>query len=273
MTRPTSIGALRSLLESPLATVEDGALIIARDARPGLDPAQTRARLDALADATSARLDRSSTIQEQLAVLADVLFRTAGLRGNRADYNDPRNSYLPDVLERRLGIPISLAVIISAVARRAGVVTDILGFPGHVLVRVGGPNGAIVDPFDRMRALAPGDLRELVRRVLGPSAEVRAAHLEPLDMRGVLVRMLTNLRTIHEQRRDHRGALVVCDRLVELDAGVPARRDRGLHALALGARAAAAADLAFYLSAAPQAPDRVDVERALARASETANWN
>jgi regulator of sirC expression with transglutaminase-like and TPR domain len=134
VTRATSIGALRSLLESPLATVEDGALIIARDARPSLDLAQTRARLDALADATSARLDRSSTIQEQLAVLADVLYRTAGLRGNRADYNDPRNSYVPDVLERRLGIPVSLAVIISAVARRAGVVADILGFPGHVLV-------------------------------------------------------------------------------------------------------------------------------------------
>lgn len=269
----TSVGSLRLLVDDPRATVEDGALLIAQDAHPKIDVARYRVRLDVFADTVAQELDRTSTIREQIAALSNVLYVRGGLRGNREDYYDPRNSYVTDVLDRGLGIPISLAVIVLAVSRRAGILAEAIGFPGHLLVRVGGPNGLIVDPFDRARILESADLLEIAKRVLGESAQLRPSHLEPLDLRGLLVRMLSNLRAIHEQRQDHRNALVVCDRLVELDAGAPARRDRGLHALALGARAAAASDLAYYLKALPQAPDRVEVEQALARASLAASWN
>ncbi|NUP13515.1 MAG: tetratricopeptide repeat protein [Polyangiaceae bacterium] len=272
MSKP-SIGVLRQLVESAHATIEEGAFIIAQDAYPNVELPRYRAKLDALAEAVVAELDRGSTIREQVAALSDVLYRRGGLRGNRGDYYDPRNSYLTDVLDRGLGIPISLSVVILAIARRSGIVAEPVGFPGHFIVRIGGPNGLFIDPFDRARILSNGDLLGIARKVLGESAEVRPSHLEPVALRTMLVRMLSNLRGIHEQRNDHRGALVVCDRLVELDAGAPARRDRGLHALALGARAAAASDLAYYLKAQPQAPDRVEIEGALARASLAASWN
>jgi regulator of sirC expression with transglutaminase-like and TPR domain len=268
-----SVGDLRLLVDSPHGTVEEGALMVALDAHPALDLARYRARLDVLADELAAKLDRTSSVGEQVIALRQVLYEDAGLHGNREDYYDPRNSYLPDVLDRGLGIPISLAIVILAVCRRAGVVAEAIGFPGHFLARIGGPNGVFIDPFEHARVLRGTELTELAQRVLGESAQVRPGHLEPVAMRGILVRLLSNLRAIHEQRRDHRSALVVCDRLVELDAGPPARRDRGLHALALGARAAAQSDLEFYLAAAPSAPDRAEVERALEKASLAASWN
>ncbi len=273
MTRPSSIGKLRLHLDSPLASVDEAAFILAEDAHPNIELGRYRAQLDGYADQVAGKLGRGSALRDQVAALAEVLYAHAGLRGNREDYYDPRNSYLTDVLDRKLGIPISLAVVILAVARRAGIVAEAIGFPGHVIARVGGPAGVLVDPFEEGRVLKKQDLLEILRRVLGDSAELRPSHLQPIDARAVVVRMLSNLRTIHEQRKDHASALVVCDRLVELDAGPPARRDRGLHALALGARAAAASDLAAYLQAAPQAPDRVEVERALERASANASWN
>lgn len=272
-------GRLRALVDSAEGTPEEGAFIIAQDAQPNLDLDRYRTRLDGLADRVVEGLDRSSNLRAQIAALAETLYNEhepsnwVGLRGNRDAYYDPRNSYLNAVLDRGLGIPISLAIVILGVARRAGIVAQPIGFPGHFLVRIGGPGGVLVDPFDRARIVSARDLADLARRVLSSTAQVKPSHLEPVGLRGILMRMLSNLRAIHEQRGDHRNALLVCDRLVELDAGAPALRDRGLHALALGAPAAAASDLQAYLSAAPEAPDRSDVERALARASAAPNWN
>ncbi len=260
-------------LAAPHATVEEGALLIARDAYPGLDSERWLRELDRLADHVTTLLHRGSTLAEQILALRQVLYVEGGFRGNEQDYYDPRNSYLNEVLERRVGIPISLSLVMLAVCRRAGIVAEGIGFPGHFLVRVGGPSGALLDPFHGAATLAHADLEKLVKRFLGAGGRISASHLEPLDMRAILIRLLTNLRSIHEQRRDHRSALVVCDRLVELDAGAPAQRDRGLHALALGAGAAAAADLDAYLKAAPNAPDRAEVERALSRASLGTSWN
>ncbi len=266
-------GELSRLADSAHATVEDGALLIARDAYPALDIGRCKRQIDALAAPLTQGLARGALIGDQLRHLALEVFERGGFRGNADDYYDPRNSYLNDVLERRVGIPISLAVLALAVCRRAGIVAEGVGFPGHFLVRVGGPAGALIDPFNAAKPLDDDDLTTLLRRTAGQNARLSASHLQPVDMRAIWIRMLTNLRAIHEQRRDHRSALVVCDRLVELDAGPPARRDRGLHALALGAGAAAASDLDSYLKSAPDAPDRAEVERALSRASLGTSWN
>lgn len=272
MSARSQSGELASLADSAHATVDDGALLIARDAYPALDIARCRAELDALATRFSSTLESGALVGEQIRHLGFVLFAEGGFRGNDDDYYDPRNSYLNDVLERRVGIPISLSVLVLAVCRRAGVVAEGVGFPGHFLVRVGGPAGVLIDPFNGGKPLDDTGLTAILRRS-NPSARLSASHVQPVGMRAIWIRMLTNLRAIHEQRSDHRSALVVCDRLVELDAGPPARRDRGLHALALGAGAAAASDLDSYLKAAPNAPDRADVERALSKASLGTSWN
>jgi regulator of sirC expression with transglutaminase-like and TPR domain len=245
---------------------EAAALLIARDARPELSVEAELARIDALAEPLG-KLDPELPAKEQARELASHLFERLGFRGNEEDYYDPRNSYLDEVLTRRAGIPISLAVLLAAVGRRAGLEVDGIGFPGHFLARVGGEGGVFVDPFFGGRVLGEPDLARLAHRMLGGADRLVAAHLAPVGLRALVVRMLLNLKNAHERRGDHARALVCCDRLVDL-AGTPAlRRDRGLHALALGANAQAVEDLGAYLAAEPGARDAEEV-RALLRAAE-----
>jgi regulator of sirC expression with transglutaminase-like and TPR domain len=265
-------GELRRLVDSSLATADEGAWVLARDAYPTLKVDHYRDRLDAIADRVAHVLSRGSTLRDQVDALRVEVYDAAGLRGNVAAYHDPRNSYLNDVLDRGLGIPISLAVATMGIARRAGVVVEGVTFPGHFLVRLGGPGGPYADPFDRLKVLSERAMEELARRALGGDAQLRASHLEPATTRAILVRMLGNLQAVHTRRRDHARALQVCDRLVELDAGLPALRDRGLHALALGNVGSARSDLQSYLSAAKDPPDRAKIEAALER-SRPARWN
>ena len=256
------VAAVREELVSP----EAAALLIARDARPELSVEAELARIDALAEPLG-QIDRTLPATEQARALTSYLFERLGFRGNEEDYYDPRNSYLDEVLTRRGGIPISLAVLLAAVGRRAGLQVDGIGFPGHFLARVGGDGGVYVDPFFGGRVLDEADLGRLARRMLGRAGRLAPAHLAPVGLRALVVRMLLNLKNAHERRGDHAHALVCCDRLVDL-AGTPSvRRDRGLHALALGANAQAVEDLEAYLQAEPQAPDAQEV-RGLLRAAE-----
>ncbi|MFO0604584.1 MAG: transglutaminase-like domain-containing protein [Polyangiales bacterium] len=253
--------------------VEEAALLIAQDFAPGLDPAATRAALDALAAPVAPRLARAADDREAAALLGTWLFDEQGFRGNEDDYYDPRNSHLHEVVARRTGIPITLAVVMIAVGRRAGVRVEGIGFPGHFLARVFGPGaggGALVDPFFRGREVTPAALDALARRALGDPARLRPEHLAPADARAVAVRMLGNLRGVHEARGDHAGALVACDRLVDLTGSPEARRDRARHLLALGAHEAAADDLDAWLRARPDAPDAGEVRRSVARLRSSA---
>ncbi|MBI5517303.1 MAG: tetratricopeptide repeat protein [Deltaproteobacteria bacterium] len=246
---------------------EDAALVLARDFCPDLDPERTLASLDSLAETLRGRLGHAQDVRSQAAVLGTWFHDELGFRGNETDYYDPRNSYLHEVLARRTGIPITLAVVLQALGRRAGLDVQGVGFPGHFLVRLGGPLGVLLDPFFGARLLDREALVTLARRALGPEGVLRPEHLEPVSTRALATRMLMNLKNLHERRQDHRAALVVCDRLVDLTGLPEPRRDRGLHALALGALAAAEADLQAYLDArGPAAPDARSVRAALAQA-------
>ena len=256
------VAAVREESISP----EAAALLIARDARPDLDVERELAGLDELA-APLGQLDLRAPPREQAQALVAHLYEGLGFHGNEDDYFDPKNSYLDEVIARRTGIPLSLAVVITAVGRRAGVTVEGIGFPGHFLARIGGPDGVLVDPFFGGRILDDASLTRLAARMLGSSARLVPSHLEPVGLRPLVVRMLLNLKHAHERRRDHAHALLVCDRLVDLTDSIAFRRDRGLHALALGASEAAAEDLTAYLSAGgDQAEDAAAVRRALERA-------
>lgn len=158
------------------------ALLIAERERPGLDIAGTLRRLDELAAEVRAA---GGTLE----ALLRVLFVDHGLRGNEDDYYDPRNSDLEQVLSRGLGIPITLAVVMIEVARRAGLDVQGVSYPGHFLCVATTPGGKVyLDPFRGGRRL---EERTLDR-----------AHLATAGKRAILTRMLTNLRAIHAQRRD-----------------------------------------------------------------------
>lgn len=251
--------------------VDELGLMIARDIRPDAPVDRVRAFLDRAAEpllASDVALLRPAT---QAAMLADEVFLEHGFHGNESEYYDPRNSDLTEVVERRLGIPITLAVVMMGIARRAGIEVRGVGFPGHFLVRVGqGPDAVLCDPFAEGRALDASRLDQLSARFLGGPRRVLPEHLAAVDERSMLVRMLINLKHAHERRNAHAIALVACDRLVDLTSAVEFRRDRGMHALALGAGLAAIADLEAYLAESPSPPDAAEVQAAIARAKRGA---
>jgi regulator of sirC expression with transglutaminase-like and TPR domain len=244
--------------------VEHVATWIARDAHPQLTPTQVLLDLSALAADFEVDPFGGLKAHEQATALVHHLALRHGFRGNRENYEDAENSYLDTVLRRRTGIPISLAVVYMAVAHRVGIPVLPVGFPGHFLVRVGAPDGVLVDPFDG-RLLDQRELSALLTRSLGSSSSMKPEYLAPVGVSEVAQRMLFNLKRIHESQRDYSRALLVTDRLVELTGAPELRRDRGMLALKLGANQVASTDLAHYLLKRPTATDAAEVRNALAR--------
>ncbi|MGH7434091.1 MAG: SirB1 family protein [Polyangiaceae bacterium] len=238
-----------------------GAALVARDAYPTLDVARLIGRLDDLAAAAPAGAG-AGPAEQQAEAISDYLYNRAGFRGNEQDYYDPRNSLLPDVLERKLGIPISLALVYCEVARRLGVRARGVSFPGHFLVRIDGgereggdDDPVLVDPFFGGRRLDRPALEKLLERgAAGQTLEPR--HLAAASPRTILVRMLINLKWIHSTRGDLARSLLALDRIITLTPdSIAALRERGLLAARLGAVEAARADLSRLLELVPAAPD------------------
>lgn len=267
---------------SDLAALEDDALplletalLIARDEYPDLDPTRCQLALDAYADAVRTRLDARADPTARLLAINRFLFEELGYAGNHDDYEDPRNSYLNMVLERRLGIPLSLALVQIEVARRLDLRLDGISFPGHFLVRLPLPGGILVlDPFNKGRPVAAAELRERARPYLDdeePDDRQLLEILSPASHRAILVRMLRNLKGLYAGRADWARLARCCDRLLRLTpADGNELRDRGLAYLKLGHAQAARADLASYLERFPDAPDGEAVRHALIDASGSA---
>jgi regulator of sirC expression with transglutaminase-like and TPR domain len=256
--------SLSELLRHPLAHEEHAAIWIARDAHGTLVPRDVLAQLDALADDFDAEdLDELDASEQATALIHHVALRH-GFGGNERNYYDAENSYIDSVLRRKHGIPISLAVIYLAIARRVEITAYPVGFPGHFLVRVGERAPAYVDPFEG-KILRTPELLALAGRALGPDTPLKPEYLAPISISHVAQRMLHNLKRVHEGQRDYARALLVCDRLIELAPTPELRRDRGLFALRLGAHRVATTDLAHYLLKRPNAKDVKDVRAALAK--------
>ena len=247
----------------------EGALEIAADAYPGLDRDLQRRRIDELAEPLLQQDVSTLSAPAQAMALAAHLRHDCGFRGNETDYYRPDNSFINRVLDTRLGIPISLAVIYIEVATRAGVRASGVGFPGHFLVRIeDAVDVVLVDPFSS-RALSRTDLEALLAAATAGKLELEESMLEPTPTRHVIARMLFNLRNIYARQADHQHLLVTLDRLVDiLPEALEHRRDRGLLCAELGAVAAARVDLDRYLRDLPHAPDAAEIQRVLAQLPE-----
>jgi regulator of sirC expression with transglutaminase-like and TPR domain len=265
--------SLKELAKLPDAEIDValGAALIAKDAYPSLDPGSLLKRLDEMASPLfPLRLEEKSA-REQAQVLGEHVYDTLGFRGNEAEYYDPKNSLLSDVLDRKLGIPITLAVVYCEIARRVGVPARGVGFPGHFLVRIdapgtGGEMPLSIDPFFKGRVLDEEAIERLLRRALGPEEPVTLApHLAPASARTVLVRILTNLKAIYLTRGDHARAHLATDRILLFSPNAPAiLRERGALAARLGAHESAKADLERALELEPDAADARAVRSQLA---------
>ena len=172
--------------------LDEAALLIAAHDH-AVDTNAQRARLDDLANGAP----------DDPAALAAYLFVERGFAGNAVDYTDPGNSYLDEVLTRRLGIPITLAVLMMEVGRRRGMELHGVGMPGHFLVRAGA--GDLYDPFHGGRRLDEQACRAQFRTTHG-NAPFIARYLDPVAAHAILSRMLANL--VHTfVRRDPASAV------------------------------------------------------------------
>jgi len=232
-----------------------GALEIARIEHPDLVSPRERQRLDVLARRSGAGAVGDSV--KALHRLREFLFEEEGFSGNGNDYYDPRNSCLNDVLDRRLGIPITLSVLMMEVGRRVGLHILGVGLPGHFVVRADvGPDPVLLDPFDGGAVLTPERAAEVVARALGRRAPMTEQHLAPVTKRQILTRMLMNLRSIYTQRHEWAKALSVYDRLLILDGSATAHfRDRGAVHVRLGHLQKGLSDWERYLTRCPKAED------------------
>lgn len=258
--------------EIPLA---QAALAVAEEEYPGLDTGAYLAQLDRLGQRVGRHLGPSSPPRAVLDAMKAVIFREEGFRGNEADYYDPRNSFLNEVLDRRLGIPITLSILYVEVARRVGLGLLGVGFPGHFLVKspaVGPTPDLFIDPFNGGDVLAATECVARFQAVL-KGREFDPSFLDAVDTRHILLRMLHNLKKIYVEKADDVRALWVIDRLLLVQPGsLEERRDRGLISARLGGTKAAVKDLEAYLEGAPQASDAKEVASLLKELKGRTSW-
>jgi len=259
-----------------------GAALIAKDVYVDLDVEALTSRLDDLAGPLGGGALAGLPLARQADAVSER-FRELGFRGNVDDYYDVRNSLLPDVLDRRTGIPITMSLVWCEIARRAGVFARGVGFPGHFLARVdelpaisGRPPSApvVVDPFDGGTVVTDAAARRLLRQTHGEVVEVDPALFEAATSRDTLVRMLTNLTAIWARRGEDTRAFVALDRILALrpdSAGF--LRERGALALRLGLEELARQDFTRALELEPGAADAPLLQRrieALSRSPRSA---
>jgi regulator of sirC expression with transglutaminase-like and TPR domain len=249
------------------------ALIIPRVEYATVDPEPALATLAVLGERASTRvaaLGPLASTRERIDVLNDLLFDEEGFTGNETRYEDPRNSFLHDVIARRTGIPITLAVVYIDVARRAGMMLEGINFPGHFLVRAPrslhtlstDDDDLVIDPFHRGAFLSDADCEQLLRRHLGSEAVFSRDMLTIAHKRHILARMLTNLKRLYVRFRSFPHARDVTHLLYALDSSASMElRDRGLLAYQLQDFRAALRDLEAYLQQTLPIPSAVDEEK------------
>lgn len=272
--------ALASLPDGEIDLAEGALWISAEDSakdgaenRPGGD-VEARveagmAELDALAAELEPRLkalpNGPGSDLARLDALRRFLFEEKGFRGDCEEYYEPANSYLDQVLERRRGIPITLAVVMMEVGRRVGVPLLGVGFPGHFLVRHARHLDILLDPFAGGRLVSMKDCRRILAKVCD-DLPFHPRLLRPVTHRCMLQRMLNNLRAIHASRGKPCDLLSVLDRLLLLTPDDAVRlRERGLLRLRCGDMSGLE-DLARYLEVEPEAPDRDSLAHLVASA-------
>jgi len=244
------------------------ALLIARDEYPDLDASLYAAQVDRYADALRPEVAGGEDLAARLTAINRYLFEELGFAGNDDQYDDPRNSYVNEVVDRKLGIPISLAVIQIEVTRRLGLPLDGVSFPGHFLVRLPVDDGILVlDPFNKGRPVGADELRERASSHLGgqaPDDQQLLQILAPASHRMILMRMLRNLKGLYLDMQDWERVARTADRLLKLAPGTAeALRDRGLAYRELGYTRGAREDLVRYLQVLPEAEDLEAIRAAL----------
>jgi regulator of sirC expression with transglutaminase-like and TPR domain len=233
------------------------ALLVAQEEYPQIPVELYLARLDQMAEEVKDRLADETAPMVVLEELLEMLFVRRHLTGNREAYYDPRNSFLNDVLDRGTGIPLTLGMILLEVGWRLGLPLEGVGFPSHFLVRYRGDAlSLLLDPFDGGKVRFEDQAQELLDQVYGGMIRVQESFLKTASKRDMLVRLLSNLKSVYVNVSDHARALAAVERLLILQPTSRGDlRARGLLLARLGRRTEAAQQLRAYLELEPGAGD------------------
>jgi regulator of sirC expression with transglutaminase-like and TPR domain len=233
------------------------ALLVAREEYPQLPVDRYLVRLDLLAEETRDRLNGETAPLLVLQELLNTLYQRHDFRGNREAYYDPRNSFLNDVLDRGLGIPLTLAIVMLEVGWRLGLPLEGVNFPGHFLVRFRGDAvDLLLDPYDGGALRFQDQAQELLDRIYGGMIRVHDSFLKTAQRQEMLVRLLTNLKSLYLNVGDDPRALAAVERILLVRPSVPTEtRDRGVILARMGNTTEALEALEAYLTAVPEAGD------------------
>jgi regulator of sirC expression with transglutaminase-like and TPR domain len=249
-------------LDEEAFPLDRAALAVGLEEYPDLDIQVYLRKLDSLAASVEVLVGEDRAPVSIIESINKVLFVQEGLRGNARDYYDPRNSFLNEVLDRKLGIPISLSVIYMEVAKRIDFPIKGIGFPGHFLVKHDtGDREIIVDPFSLGKILTLNDCQELLDRVHSGAVQVNAMLLQPMEKRAIITRMLYNLKGIYAQKEQYQKTISIIDKILLLNPSLSSElRDRGVLYMQTSLFAKALADLESYLKNALVPDDRTNIE-------------
>jgi regulator of sirC expression with transglutaminase-like and TPR domain len=248
----------------------EAALLIAAEEYPRLNVEACLDKLDLFADLAREQAADTNNAVDIISALNTTLFERLGFRGNRESYYDPRNSFLNEVIDRRIGLPITLTVVYIEVARRIGFSVKGVGMPLHFIAKHEGASTDIfIDPFNKGMVLGPAGCAELLAAMSSGSIEMQPAYLEPVSNKQILTRILSNLLGIYSAS-DHRRALAAIERMLLMNPNSAAHiRDRGLLLAKAGDASSALVELERYLAVARYATDADSVREQIKSIRQT----
>lgn len=249
-------------LDEETFPLDRAALALASEEYPDLDSQTYLRKLDSYAASAEVLIGEDRNAVNFIESINEVLFVQEGLRGNNDDYYDPRNSYLNEVIERRLGIPITLSVIYIEVARRIGFPISGVGFPGHFLVKhSSGGRETVIDPYNLGRILTTKECQELLDKFHNGAVQMSQSLLQPMEKKAIMTRMLYNLKGIYTQKEQYQKAISVIEKILMLNPQTPSElRDRGLLFMQTSLFAKAVGDLESYLADVVAPEDRKSIQ-------------
>jgi len=255
---------VRSEIEDERVDILRAALTFSRIDEPALDVERYTRRLDELAARVAVKIDDPDDPVQIIAALNDVLFREEVFRGNTVDYYSPRNSFLHHVLDRRLGIPITLALVYMEVARRVGFQLFGVGMPGHFLLKHYDVDGhsILIDAFERGSIVTEDDCRQKLDSIYSGQVALQPEFLLPVTRRQMLTRMLNNLRSIYLSQRDFRRAVQVVDLVLVIYPRSPEdMKQRAVLRYNLNDYRGALSDFEEYVKMSPDASDAEEIKQ------------
>jgi regulator of sirC expression with transglutaminase-like and TPR domain len=255
---------VRSEIEDERIDLVRAALTFARIEYPELDIELYVRRLEELASRVASRIPETGDPAQSVAALNHVLFQEERFRGNSVDYYNPQNSFLNDVLDHRLGIPITLALVYMEIGRRVGFPLFGVGMPGHFLLKHYDVSGSsfLIDAFDRGMVLSDEDCQKKLNEIYSGQLTLRSEFLLPVTRRQMLTRMLNNLKVIYLERRNFRRAVQVVDLILVIYPRSPEDvKHRAVLRYNLDDHRGALEDFEVYVKMSPDASDTDEIRQ------------